>query len=589
MGPQTPSESQPAGPYPIDGTTGGAPDSSTRQDRLVIWVVGGVVLILLCAFASVGCLLAVTLPTLVASVNAPALRTATAATGETRQPLPSADGTVRAQVAQATATAASRWPLSVPGTFQDDGNDWFLGDVNNAYWSGNVAIINSAYRWEGNPKQGFFWTEAPRMNSLSALSLTVDAQQSSGSPEDEYGLFFRWTGQDWYYFSVNGYQIFNLWLKHNGDWKRLVPATRTSAIRPGQMNRLSVQAEGTHITLFINDQYVGEVNDGTLSKGRAGLGVSASNGSGHFVFTFENFEVRSTEGYATGTAMAESTLAAQSAQAAGTFAVQTAQETVIARGAEETTAAQAIHATSTALALRMVTEQAAAATATNQAGSTATVEAARSFEEVQAQRTATALLWQATATAISQWPLVQLDYLQGQPGPGLARTVSDQSGTWKESIVNHKSLWDIQALKDGGWSESASLDSYGSFSVIMEARLVSGPKDVRFGMILRQDANGNYYQVSLAEDQTMVFGLYNNGILTNLMSLQGVTAIHAGDVNRLAVGAIGSHFIFFVNDQYIGEAEDDSVAGGTVGPAVWLSGGENASVEFDHFELRSPQ
>ena len=51
----------------------------------------------------------------------------------------------------------------------------------------------------------------------------------------------------------------------------------------------------------------------------------------------------------------------------------------------------------------------------------------------------------------------------------------------------------------------------------------------------------------------------------------------------------GSHFRLYINDQYVGEAEDDHLAEGEVGLTITLyNAGDEAIYEFDRFEVRAP-
>ena len=62
-----------------------------------------------------------------------------------------------------------------------------------------------------------------------------------------------------------------------------------------------------------------------------------------------------------------------------------------------------------------------------------------------------------------------------------------------------------------------------------------------------------------------------------------------GEANRLTVIGRGSHFTFYINDQYVAEAEDDRLTAGDVGVAVeLLDDGDSAVFEFDDFEVRAP-
>ena len=51
----------------------------------------------------------------------------------------------------------------------------------------------------------------------------------------------------------------------------------------------------------------------------------------------------------------------------------------------------------------------------------------------------------------------------------------------------------------------------------------------------------------------------------------------------------GTHFIFFINDQFVAELDDPRLSAGTAGLAIELANaGDEAVVEFDNFQLRAP-
>jgi hypothetical protein len=60
-------------------------------------------------------------------------------------------------------------------------------------------------------------------------------------------------------------------------------------------------------------------------------------------------------------------------------------------------------------------------------------------------------------------------------------------------------------------------------------------------------------------------------------------------VNRLTVVGEGSKFIFFINEVFVGEVEDERLTEGGIGVAIGLHHpGDLATFEFDNFELRLP-
>jgi hypothetical protein len=57
-------------------------------------------------------------------------------------------------------------------------------------------------------------------------------------------------------------------------------------------------------------------------------------------------------------------------------------------------------------------------------------------------------------------------------------------------------------------------------------------------------------------------------------------------VNQLAVRGTGSHFEFFINEQFVGEADDSEFRSGIVGLVTGFpNAGDKAVFEFDDFEL----
>jgi hypothetical protein len=126
---------------------------------------------------------------------------------------------------------------------------------------------------------------------MSDFYLTVEARRVSGSEDGRYGLVFRSVDGHCYLFEIVDYQYFRLRLWYEDEWTLLSDWTGTSAIRPGQVNRLTVIAKGTHFTFYVNDQHVGETDDGRLSSGRVGVAI-ALKADGAAVFEFDNFEVR---------------------------------------------------------------------------------------------------------------------------------------------------------------------------------------------------------------------------------------------------------------------------------------------------------
>jgi hypothetical protein len=194
--------------------------------------------------------------------------------------------------AQTPSEAPSHWPIVFSDSFSTSENGWPMGDYNYDQVTLKILITNGKYRVEAIAHKKFtLWATHP-MDFIPDFHLTGEARQVSGPKIRAFGLVFRLTDGDNYgFFGISDDQQFRVHIKHQGEWTRPLDWTETAAIRPGEMNRLKVVAEGSHYLLFINDQKVGEVVDNLLSSGKAGFGLELDAGE-TAVFEFDNFELR---------------------------------------------------------------------------------------------------------------------------------------------------------------------------------------------------------------------------------------------------------------------------------------------------------
>ena len=81
-------------------------------------------------------------------------------------------------------------------------------------------------------------------------------------------------------------------MSSSGCWKTQIKRTEASAIRPGEVNRLTVISEGSHYTFLVNDEVVGEADYSGLASGRVGLAIELSEAGDSAVYEFDNFELR---------------------------------------------------------------------------------------------------------------------------------------------------------------------------------------------------------------------------------------------------------------------------------------------------------
>lgn len=121
----------------------------------------------------------------------------------------------------------------------------------------------------------------------------MESEQINGAKAAYYGLTFRKDDdENYYFFRVRDDRYFDFLLRYKEEWTTLIDWTKTSAIKPDDVNRLTVTAEGSHFSFYINNELVAEFDDSQLSDGEVGLAIGLSNADDEAVSEFDNFEVR---------------------------------------------------------------------------------------------------------------------------------------------------------------------------------------------------------------------------------------------------------------------------------------------------------
>ena len=192
-----------------------------------------------------------------------------------------------------TALAPSDWRTVLCDTFDANVNDWPGGEYSDERIIGERSITGGKYRWETDALNDVIWWSIPDVAPVSDFYLTVEARRISGVEDAQYGVLFRRADSDNYgLFKIEDSQYFKFSVRHEGEWTHVIDWTEASAIRPGGTNRLTVLAEGSHFTFYINEQYVGEADDDRLSRGQPGLAIELADAGDTAVFEFDNFEIR---------------------------------------------------------------------------------------------------------------------------------------------------------------------------------------------------------------------------------------------------------------------------------------------------------
>ncbi len=226
--------------------------------------------------------------------------TATGAAQATQRAERRAQGTATAEAQAALAEGirvANNIPADWPSIFIDPfvgktgrGN-WYISNFADDLSIGKSEIIDGVYRWDVHAQDGVImwsWAATPR---LSDVAVSVDGIKVSGPADSEYGLIFRYVDEDNFYaFSLDSDKYVYIYMQHRGEW-RYIFSGLSSAIDPYQHNRLTVIAEGSRFTFYINQKYVTQVFDSRLERGFVGVCVAVYTKGESASFEFDDFAV----------------------------------------------------------------------------------------------------------------------------------------------------------------------------------------------------------------------------------------------------------------------------------------------------------
>jgi len=201
-----------------------------------------------------------------------------------------------AKSADLLLSEGSKWDIKLSDTFDNKTNPyrWFTGNDVSEYGKGEAKITDGKYLWTYTSTQGVFYRSWVYTISLTDFYLAVDARETNECKTCEYGMVFRNSASnDYYYFGISPKnREYFFYIYYEDNWKALIDYTlSTTIISSGAPNKLTLIAQGSHFIFFINNQFVAEIIDSTLSNGPMGLGIGLeANEQG--AFEFDNVELR---------------------------------------------------------------------------------------------------------------------------------------------------------------------------------------------------------------------------------------------------------------------------------------------------------
>ena len=190
----------------------------------------------------------------------------------------------------------ANWNVVISDSFDTNDNHWNTGDINDpGNATGTLQIIDGKYRWNIGADRTFATITSKSQAPDGDFYASVDVHQLDGSAVCGYGLLLRDNSAGVYQFGLadhdKQFSVF-AWNESTGTSRQLIDPAGSDAIRPGEVNRLAVIAEGAHYSFFINNQPVGEMTDNEWTSGHVTLFTQLCQLGDSAVIEFDNMELR---------------------------------------------------------------------------------------------------------------------------------------------------------------------------------------------------------------------------------------------------------------------------------------------------------
>lgn len=138
------------------------------------------------------------------------------------------------------------------------------------------------------------WTKCTKVEYADFI-LEVDATQVSGPDDNSYGVIFRYgiNASEFYAFLISGdgFYVFTVDGAEREEAELLVGWTQSSVIKQGaQTNHIKVVAVGGNMKYYVNDQFLGEVQDARFGAGVVGF-FTGTLAQGGVQISFDNLKI----------------------------------------------------------------------------------------------------------------------------------------------------------------------------------------------------------------------------------------------------------------------------------------------------------
>lgn len=148
----------------------------------------------------------------------------------------------------------------------------------------------------------------------------------------------------------------------------------------------------------------------------------------------------------------------------------------------------------------------------------------------------------------------------------------------KRTMENGKFIWDFRAKSEWSFWNWPNMEMFDDFVAAMELQHSDGPRADWYGIVFRI-SEGDFYCFMVDEYGSFGAWMFYQDEYKPLISGNRPFLIKPGEINRIAVKAIGSKFSFYINQKLVAYAEDNTLSLGHVGMILHPSGNPQNSTE----------
>lgn len=189
-----------------------------------------------------------------------------------------------------------------------------------------------------------------------------------------------------------------------------------------------------------------------------------------------------------------------------------------------------------------------------------------------------------------QWNTLVFDNFMTNDNNWLVGTqTSEYFDPLSRVVSDGRYRWDAHVNRDSSISK-VWLGEYkvSDFHLSANAKHILGPRaNSAWGVVFRVLDNQNYYWFRMTDTKFFGVAVTKDGQWSDLIVWTRTETIKPNGVNQLDVIAREAHFVFLINGEVVGEADDDRFSQGLVGLGIeGYTRGEKIAFDFLDFTLR---